>query len=91
MGPSGSGTSSLIQAGVLPALTAGEVAGSDRWLAVRVRPGQDLCAEVECARLPGATVEQARTYREELMKERKFFVDEHNEPLYEREFSLCEH
>ncbi|MEY7978431.1 DUF4246 domain-containing protein [Streptomyces pilosus] len=37
------------------------------------------------------TSEQARTYREELMRERKFFVDEHNEQLYEREFSLCEH
>ncbi|MFF9483889.1 DUF4246 domain-containing protein [Streptomyces sp. NPDC014676] len=37
------------------------------------------------------TLEQAREYREELMRERKFFVDEHNEQLYEREFSLCEH
>ncbi|MFF1508683.1 DUF4246 domain-containing protein [Streptomyces sp. NPDC058326] len=37
------------------------------------------------------TLEQAKNYREELMKERKFFVDEHNEQLYEREFSLCEH
>ncbi|MEV6735193.1 hypothetical protein [Streptomyces sp. NPDC051364] len=37
LGPSGSGKSSLIQAGVLPALAAGEVAGSDRWLPVRVR------------------------------------------------------
>ncbi|GAA2280980.1 hypothetical protein GCM10010415_57140 [Streptomyces atrovirens] len=37
------------------------------------------------------THEQARGYREELMRERKFFVDEHNEQLYEREFSLCEH
>ncbi|SEG49442.1 Protein of unknown function [Actinacidiphila yanglinensis] len=37
------------------------------------------------------TLEQARTYREHLMRERKFFVDEHNEQLYEREFSLCEH
>ncbi|MFB6617565.1 DUF4246 domain-containing protein [Streptomyces sp. NPDC085524] len=37
------------------------------------------------------TLEQARDYREQLMKERKFFVDEHNEQLYEREFSLCEH
>ncbi|WP_225851245.1 DUF4246 domain-containing protein [Streptomyces sp. HPF1205] len=37
------------------------------------------------------TLEQARTYREELMRERKFFIDEHNEQLYEREFSLCEH
>lgn len=37
------------------------------------------------------TLEQAQNYREQLMRERKFFVDEHNEQLYEREFSLCEH
>ncbi|MFF2773909.1 DUF4246 domain-containing protein [Streptomyces sp. NPDC058052] len=37
------------------------------------------------------TLEQARAYREQLMHERKFFVDEHNEQLYAREFSLCEH
>ncbi|MDT6985344.1 DUF4246 domain-containing protein [Streptomyces lusitanus] len=37
------------------------------------------------------TLEEAKAYREELMRERKFFVDEHNEQLYEREFSLCEH
>ncbi|MEU1321082.1 DUF4246 family protein [Streptomyces tibetensis] len=37
------------------------------------------------------TLEQARSYREQLMRERTFFVDEHNEQLYEREFSLCEH
>ncbi|MEU3747171.1 MULTISPECIES: DUF4246 domain-containing protein [Streptomyces] len=37
------------------------------------------------------TFEQAKDFREQLMQERKFFVDEHNEQLYEREFSLCEH
>ncbi|CAG6395024.1 DUF4246 domain-containing protein [Streptomyces cocklensis] len=37
------------------------------------------------------TLEQARDYREQLMRERKFFVDEHNEQVYEREFYLCEH
>ncbi|MGW0792544.1 DUF4246 domain-containing protein [Streptomyces sp. NPDC002911] len=37
------------------------------------------------------TLEQAKNYRELLMQERKFFVAEHNEQLYEREFSLCEH
>ncbi|MEU1123074.1 DUF4246 domain-containing protein [Streptomyces sp. NPDC005899] len=37
------------------------------------------------------TLDEARSHREELMRERKFFVDEHNEQLYEREFSLCEH
>ncbi|MEU3910769.1 DUF4246 domain-containing protein [Streptomyces sp. NPDC029721] len=37
------------------------------------------------------TLEEAQGYREQLMHERKFFVAEHNEQLYEREFSLCEH
>ncbi|MFD3742983.1 DUF4246 domain-containing protein [Nocardia sp. NPDC058633] len=37
------------------------------------------------------TPAQAAVFREELMRERKFFVDEHNDELYEREFSLCEH
>jgi hypothetical protein len=37
------------------------------------------------------TLEQARDFREQLMRERKYFVDEHNQQLYEREFSLCEH
>ncbi|MEV6683968.1 serine protease [Streptomyces sp. NPDC051130] len=54
LGPSGSGKSSLIQAGVLPALARGEVPGSDRWLPVLARPRQDLPAEVERAGLPGA-------------------------------------
>ncbi|MFJ3668201.1 DUF4246 domain-containing protein [Streptomyces sp. NPDC090106] len=37
------------------------------------------------------TLAEAKAFREQLMQERKFFVDEHNEQLYEREFSLCEH
>ncbi|MGW2589119.1 DUF4246 domain-containing protein [Streptomyces sp. NPDC001515] len=37
------------------------------------------------------TREQAEGFREELMRERTFFVDEHNDQVFEREFSLCEH
>jgi hypothetical protein len=37
------------------------------------------------------TLEQAKDFRRQLMQERKFFVDEQNEKIYEREFSLCEH
>jgi hypothetical protein len=37
------------------------------------------------------TLDQAREFRSQLMQERKFFVDEHNDQIYEREFSLCEH
>ncbi|KAK1186431.1 trypsin-like peptidase domain-containing protein [Streptomyces sp. NBS 14/10] len=54
LGPSGAGKSSLVQAGVLPALAQGAVPGSDRWLSITARPGQDLLAELEAAGLPGA-------------------------------------
>ncbi|PKT73254.1 hypothetical protein CW362_09625 [Streptomyces populi] len=57
LGPSGSGKSSLIQAGVLGALAEGAVAGSDRWLTVLVRPRQDLAAEIERAGLPEASTD----------------------------------
>ncbi|MER6411016.1 nSTAND1 domain-containing NTPase [Streptomyces humidus] len=55
LGPSGAGKSSLVQAGVLPALAEGILPGSDRWLHVIARPGQDLLAELERAGLPDAT------------------------------------
>ncbi|MFF5188274.1 trypsin-like peptidase domain-containing protein [Streptomyces sp. NPDC000345] len=57
LGPSGSGKSSLIQAGVLRALAEGRLPGSDRWLPVLARPRQDMLAEIERAGLPGAADE----------------------------------
>ncbi|MFD6286315.1 trypsin-like peptidase domain-containing protein [Streptomyces sp. NPDC060205] len=52
LGPSGAGKSSLIQAGVLPALARGALPGSDRWLPLMVRPGEDLSGELQRAGLP---------------------------------------
>lgn len=58
LGPSGSGKSSLIQAGVLPALGDGRLPGSDRWTTVLVpRPGRDLSVELERGGLSGATTD----------------------------------
>ncbi|MFG1664923.1 trypsin-like peptidase domain-containing protein [Streptomyces sp. Y7] len=58
LGPSGSGKSSLIQAGVLPALGDGRLPGSDRWTTVLVpRPGPDLSVEVERHGLLGTAAE----------------------------------
>ncbi|MFI0156415.1 nSTAND1 domain-containing NTPase [Streptomyces lydicus] len=54
LGPSGAGKTSLINAGVLPALAKGAIPGSDRWLCVCVRPGQDLLTEIGGEGLPGA-------------------------------------
>lgn len=39
VGPSGSGKSSIVRAGVLPALRRGEVAGSDGWFITAMTPG----------------------------------------------------
>ncbi len=37
------------------------------------------------------TIEKANYHRERLMFHRKFFVDQLNEEIFQREFSLCEH
>ena len=40
VGASGSGKSSLVAAGLLPALEANAIPGSDRWLVIRCKPGE---------------------------------------------------
>jgi DNA-binding SARP family transcriptional activator len=46
VGPSGSGKSSLVRAGLLPALADGVLPGSGRWRPVLVRPGEHPMAEL---------------------------------------------
>jgi WD40 repeat protein/tRNA A-37 threonylcarbamoyl transferase component Bud32 len=46
VGPSGSGKSSLLRAGLLPALAAGVLPGSERWRQVMLRPGDQPLAEL---------------------------------------------
>ncbi len=60
LGPSGSGKSSLIHAGVLPALARGEVPGSDRWGWLSVRPETEPFAQLERAGLAGAAAGLSR-------------------------------
>jgi WD40 repeat protein/DNA-binding SARP family transcriptional activator len=40
VGPSGSGKSSLLRAGILPALASGAIPGGDRWEVSLIRPGE---------------------------------------------------
>ena len=49
VGPSGSGKSSLIQAGLLPALREGGLPGSERWFVTTLQPGVAPVAELERA------------------------------------------
>ena len=46
VGPSGSGKSSLVRAGLLPALAAAALPGSDRWRQVLMRPGRRPASEL---------------------------------------------
>ena len=49
LGPSGIGKSSLLRAGLLPALRAGALPASRTWRQVLLRPGQHPCDELERA------------------------------------------
>jgi WD40 repeat protein/DNA-binding SARP family transcriptional activator len=51
VGPSGSGKSSLVRAGLVPALRRGAVAGSERWFVAAMLPGQDPFAAFQAALL----------------------------------------
>lgn len=49
VGPSGSGKSSVLRAGLLPALANGMLPGSERWTQVVMRPGEDPLSELAVA------------------------------------------
>ena len=52
VGPSGSGKSSLVRAGLVPAIAAGVLPGSDRWVRVVMRPGEHPAQALNAALLP---------------------------------------
>lgn len=51
VGPSGSGKSSVVRAGLIPALRHGAVPGSDQWFITTMLPGRDPIAAFETALL----------------------------------------
>ena len=54
VGASGSGKSSAVRAGLIPALAKGAIEGSDRWLTATMVPGSNPFAELEAALLRSA-------------------------------------
>ncbi|MGZ5413338.1 MAG: nSTAND1 domain-containing NTPase, partial [Solirubrobacterales bacterium] len=54
VGPSGSGKSSLVRAGLLPALAGGVLPGSEGWRRVLLRPGERPLDELRRALVSGA-------------------------------------
>ena len=65
LGPSGIGKSSLLRAGVLPALRAGALPGSASWRQVLLRPGKHPGRELERALGPHGEAAAALTGRAE--------------------------
>ena len=51
VGPSGSGKSSVVRAGLIPALRKGAITGSDGWVIAQMVPGSHPFAELEMALL----------------------------------------
>jgi len=62
VGPSGSGKSSAVRAGLMPGLAAGVLPGSDRWARAVMRPGEHPIPELEQA-LRSVTTGRRRSRR----------------------------
>jgi WD40 repeat protein len=61
-GPSGSGKSSLVRAGLIPALMQGAIPGSDQWQYATLKPGRDPIGEL--ARAASRLAESANAEKE---------------------------
>ena len=62
VGPSGSGKSSVVRAGVMPALRRGGLPGGEHWLIVELMPGAEPLEELEAA-----LVARSRSIRRRLL------------------------
>jgi WD40 repeat protein/serine/threonine protein kinase len=68
VGPSGSGKSSVVRAGLVPALRRGALPGSERWYVVDLLPGAHPLRELESALL-GVAVEPPPSLMDELERD----------------------
>ncbi len=86
VGPSGSGKSSAVRAGLLPALASGVLPGSDRWKRVLLRPGEHPVASLRVALGTGDTDAPISTALGRLAPEAKLLlcVDQ-----FEETFAAC--
>lgn len=70
VGPSGSGKSSLVKAGLIPALWKGAIAGSDKWFVVDMVPGTHPLDKLETA-LIRVAANQTSQLREQLQRDER--------------------
>lgn len=70
VGPSGSGKSSLVKAGLIPALWRGAIPGSDKWFVVDMIPGSHPLDKLETA-LIRVAANQSGSLREQLQRDER--------------------
>jgi serine/threonine protein kinase/ABC-type glycerol-3-phosphate transport system substrate-binding protein len=87
VGPSGSGKSSVVRAGLVPALRRGAIPGSERWYVIEVVPGRHPFREIETALL-GIAVEPPPSLVEELERDELGLVRAVDRLLPDREAEL---
>lgn len=68
VGPSGSGKSSLVKAGLIPALWRGDLPGSEKWFVVEMLPGSRPLDELEIA-LTKVAANQSGNLHEHLQRD----------------------
>lgn len=73
VGPSGSGKSSLVRAGLIPKIQRGEITGSDRWYVADMIPGAHPLDELEVALLQVAS-QRVTNLREQLERDERGLV-----------------
>ena len=87
VGPSGSGKSSVVRAGLVPALRRGAIPGSGRWYVIDVVPGHKPFREIEDALL-GVAVEPPPSLMEELERDERGLLRAVNRILPDRDAEL---
>lgn len=70
VGPSGSGKSSLVKAGLIPALWKGSISGSEKWFVVDMIPGAHPLDKLETA-LIRVAANQTGNLREQLQRDER--------------------
>ena len=70
VGPSGSGKSSLVKAGLIPALWKGAIVGSEKWFVVDMIPGTHPLDKLEIA-LMRVAAQQTGNLREQLQRDER--------------------
>jgi WD40 repeat protein/DNA-binding SARP family transcriptional activator/type II secretory pathway predicted ATPase ExeA len=87
VGPSGSGKSSVVRAGLVPALLAGALPGSERWFVAQMTPGEDPIHELEAALLRVA-VDPPAAFAQQLEEGRAGLTDLAKQVLPDEEGEL---